>query len=123
MRQRGHTAAYEPYGIRYVRPAEAASYRPDWVLENGIIVEAKGRFTSKDRKKHKAIKLCHPDLDIRFVFARPSNKLGTKSKTTYAAWCAANGFEWAEKTIPEEWFHEPPLTTRMEALERARKPV
>ena len=44
------------------------TYTPDFVLNNGIIIETKGRFMAADRRKHIAIKKQHPKLDIRFVF-------------------------------------------------------
>ena len=50
------------------------TYKPDWVLPNGIIIEGKGRFTSYDRAKHLLIKEQQPNLDIRFVF-KYDNKL------------------------------------------------
>jgi len=43
-------------------------------------------------------------LDIRFVFLRASNKIYKGSKTTYAAWCERHGFEWAEGSIPTDWY-------------------
>ena len=43
------------------------TYTPDFVLNNGIIIETKGRFLAADRRKHIAIKKQHPELDIRFI--------------------------------------------------------
>ena len=43
-------------------------YIPDFVLDNGIIIETKGLFTSEDRRKHIEVQKQHPELDIRFVF-------------------------------------------------------
>ena len=43
------------------------TYTPDFILDNGIIIESKGMFTAMDRRKHIAIKRQHPKLDIRFV--------------------------------------------------------
>ena len=94
---------YEPYGIPYVLKK---TYTPDFVLENGIIVEYKGFLTPQDRAKMKAVKEQHPDLDIRFVFQRASNKLSKSSKTTYGQWAEKNGFEWAEDVIPTAWARE-----------------
>jgi 3-deoxy-D-manno-octulosonic acid (KDO) 8-phosphate synthase len=52
----------------------------------------------------KAVKKANPDLDIRFVFQAPFNKINKKSKTTYAAWAEKNGFQWAAyHSIPVEW--------------------
>ena len=35
------------------------TYTPDFVLNNGIIIETKGRFLAADRRKHIAIKKQH----------------------------------------------------------------
>lgn len=98
---------YEPLAIPYV-PSKPRKYTPDLVLQNGVVVEAKGHFLSEDRSKHKAIKAQYPDLDLRFVFARPLNRLGTTSRTTYAQWAETHGYLWAEKFIPTAWLRELP---------------
>ena len=51
------------------------TYTPDFILDNGIIVETKGMFTTMDRRKHIAIKRQHPKLDIRFIFENSKRKL------------------------------------------------
>ena len=48
------------------------TYTPDFVLDNGIIIETKGIFDSADRRKHREIQRQHPELDIRFVFSNAS---------------------------------------------------
>lgn len=107
---------YEPGIIRFEVPAKKAWYKPDLLLKNGIIVEGKGEFTSKDRKKHLAIKAAYPDLDIRFVFSNPNAKIGKKSKTTYAMWCEYNGYKYAKKIVPAEWEREPLDRNRVKAV-------
>ena len=79
--------------IRYVKPATKHRYLDDFLLENGIMIEAKGLFTAQDRKKHLYIKEQHPQLDIRFLFMNANNKLSKSSKTTYAMWAERNGFK------------------------------
>ena len=37
------------------------TYTPDFVLDNGIIVETKGIFDSEDRRKHIAVREQHPE--------------------------------------------------------------
>lgn len=82
-------------------------YTPDFILENGIIVEAKGVLTPQDRLKMVCVKNQHPNRDIRFLFMRAANKLNKHSKTTYAQWAEKNGFKWAEGAkIPESWVRE-----------------
>jgi len=98
---------YETIKIGYIKPVSSHTYTPDFVLlDNGIIIETKGRFTSEDRKKHLLIKQQSPHLDIRFVFSRSATKMSKKSKTTYASWCEKHGFKYADKSIPEEWIEE-----------------
>jgi hypothetical protein len=82
-------------------------YTPDFELDNGIIVETKGIFDNEDRRKHLAIKLQHPELDIRFVFSNANAKLYKGAKSRYFEWCDKNGFLWAHRTIPEVWLTEP----------------
>ena len=84
------------------------TYTPDFVLPNGIIVEAKGYFESADRTKHLLVQAQHPELDIRFVFQNSRNKLTKNSSTTYADWCIKNGFQYADMNIPKEWINEIP---------------
>lgn len=97
---------FEEEKIRYIVPERNATYTPDFVLPNGIIIEAKGRFVTKDRQKHLLIRDQFPDFDIRFVFSNSKNKIGKGSKTTYADWCEKKGFLFADETIPEEWLNE-----------------
>lgn len=94
---------YEPMKIEYNTPS---IYVPDIVLENKIIVEIKGFFTASDRRKHLLIKQQHPELDIRFVFQKPDNKIYKGSNITYADWCEKHGFKWAKQEIPLHWLKE-----------------
>ncbi len=102
LEKAGIAFEYETTRIKY-RVDEVRSYKPDYVLPNGIIVETKGRFVAADRKKHLLIRKQHPELDIRFVFSNSKAKLSKASKTTYAAWCIKHGFLYADKEIPLEW--------------------
>ncbi len=92
--------------IRYTVPSSIGRYLGDFLLCNGIMIEAKGWFTAADRKKHLLIRDQFPQLDIRFLFMRANNTLSKKSKTTYIMWCERNGFLWCDKVIPEEWLNE-----------------
>lgn len=71
-----------------------------------IYIETKGYFKSKDRTKHKRIADQCPEMDIRFIFMNSKQKLNAKSKSTYASWCIKNGFQFADKTIPQAWLKE-----------------
>jgi hypothetical protein len=99
---------YEPRNRKVSYKVErTATYLPDFVLtDSGIILEVKGYFTSADRAKYLRVKASNPDLDMRFVFDRASNKLSKTSKTTYADWAEKHGFQWCEKVIPPHWYRK-----------------
>tara|TARA_R100000808_G_scaffold6280_2_gene18798 strand:+ start:4015 stop:4410 length:396 start_codon:yes stop_codon:yes gene_type:complete len=94
---------YERWFLRYTVPSRVARYTPDFVLANGIVVEAKGRFVAADRNKHLLIRDQHPDLDLRFVFSNSKTRITKRSRTSYGDWCEKHGFIYADRTIPEEW--------------------
>lgn len=103
----GVSFKYEEFIIGYTVPARKAKYTPDFMLlDNGIIVETKGRFLVADRQKHLMVKEQHPDLDIRFVFSNSRARISKASTTTYAEWCDKHGFKYADKFIPQEWIDE-----------------
>ena len=86
-----------PYQIQH-------SYTPDFLLPNGIYLECKGWWCPEDRRKIKAVKLQHPEIDLRFVFQSPFNKISKKSKTTYAQYCERLNIPWTSyANIPIEW--------------------
>jgi hypothetical protein len=87
-----------PYTIEHI-------YTPDFLLPNGIYLECKGYWEAEDRRKIKAVKQQHPEIDLRMVFQAPFNTISKKSKTTYARWCEKNEILWASfGNIPGEWF-------------------
>lgn len=94
---------YETEIINYIRPAKVHKYKPDFILQNGVIVEVKGLFDRADRQKHLLIQEQRPDLDIRFVFQNSKQKIVSGSKTSYAMWCVKFGFKYHDKTIPLDW--------------------
>lgn len=96
---------YETKTISYIVPEKKATYRPDFILDNGILIEVKGLFQTKDRQKHLLIKEQYPDLDIRFVFSNSKIKISKKSKTTYGAWCSHHGIPYADEKVPKEWLN------------------
>jgi hypothetical protein len=98
---------YETLKIKYQKPLYISFYKPDFILPNGIIIEAKGQFVTKDRKKHKLIRQQYGNkYDIRFVFSNFNTRIGKKSKTTYAKWCETNDFKFSNVTIPLSWIRE-----------------
>lgn len=99
MTTAGVSFEYESLKLPYTIKHE---YRPDFVLANGIIIEAKGYFRPNDAAKMRAVKYHHPELDIRFVFMDAHKKISGQ-KQTHAQWCDRHGFPWASGKIPEEW--------------------
>jgi hypothetical protein len=107
MEKAGIKFEYESLQLKYIVPASDHTYHPDFVLPNGIILEAKGEFDAADRKKMLLVKEQHPDLDIRMVFMNANGKIYPGSKTTNAVWCENHGFPWAHRVVPASWFSEP----------------
>tara|TARA_Y100000004_G_scaffold189220_1_gene244499 strand:- start:45 stop:398 length:354 start_codon:yes stop_codon:yes gene_type:complete len=86
-----------PYVIQH-------SYTPDFLLPNGVWLECKGYWDSKDRKKIKTVIQQNPDIDLRMVFQAPYNTISKKSKTTYASWCERHNIKWCSfSNIPITW--------------------
>lgn len=119
LRKAGVLYEYETHAIAFVQPVKRRTYRPDFILPNGIVVETKGVFTTADRQKHLFVKADHPALDIRFVFSNSRSKIGKGSPTSYAMWCDYNAFVHADKWIPQAWLDEPPRLERMIAAKAA----
>ena len=79
-------------------------YNPDFILNNGIILEAKGYWDAEDRRKIKAVVTQNPDLDLRMVFQDPNKKISKKSKTSYADWCQKLDIQHCSyANIPYQW--------------------
>ena len=92
---------YESTKIPYVIQH---NYTPDFLLINGIYLETKGYWDSDDRRKIKAVKNLHPEIDLRMVFQNPYNTISKKSKTTYAQYCDKLSIPWTSFTnIPIDW--------------------
>ncbi len=106
LKKTGTPFEFETMKIAYEIPNRVATYTPDFILPNGIIIEAKGRFETKDRQKHLLVKAQNPELDIRFVFNNPNSFISKASNTTYAMWCEKHGFKYARNLIPKDWINE-----------------
>jgi hypothetical protein len=78
-------------------------YTPDFFFPEWII-EAKGKFTSRDRKRVLALMQEWGETGIRFgmLFMR-DNKLSKSSKTRYSEWCEKNGIPYAVGWFKKEW--------------------
>lgn len=95
---------YESESLDYI---VEKTYTPDFIvtLDNGrkIYLEAKGYWDAADRRKLKAVKTQHPDLDIRMIFQR-DNKIHKNSNTKYSDYCSRHGIAYTVGEIPKEWF-------------------
>jgi hypothetical protein len=100
LQRSGVAFEYETIKLEY---RKIATYTPDFILPNGIIIEAKGLWTVEDRTKHLLIREQHPHLDIRLVFMNAFNKIRKGSNTTYARWCEKKNIIYANKQIPKSW--------------------
>jgi mRNA-degrading endonuclease YafQ of YafQ-DinJ toxin-antitoxin module len=105
LKQNKKNFRYEDLKIEW-KDLRYRTYTPDFILDNGIIVETKGLFDNEDRRKHLAVREQHPELDIRLVFSNAKAKLYKGSKTTYAMWCDKNGFLYSHRVIPPDWLKE-----------------
>ena len=100
LKSRKLNFSYEGAKIYFMQPAQKRFYRPDFVfnytndLGEAIFIEAKGRFVTADRKKHRIIKEQFPNIKVRFIFSNSKIKIGKKSKTTYGDWCRHYGFDY-----------------------------
>lgn len=101
LKQSGIVYEYESLKIPYTI---AGNYNPDWTLENGIILEAKGVLDRQSKQKMVAVKRQHPELDIRFVFM-DSDKRIPGGKQTHGEWAKRHGFPFASGRIPDEWLN------------------
>lgn len=101
------TFEYESKKIPFV-VSESRVYIPDFILPNGIHIEAKGYLRREDRKKLLLVKEQHPDLDLRLVFQCASNKINKRSKTTYGQWATKHGFLFSDNgRVPRQWLLQP----------------
>ena len=91
-----HELRYETIKIKWV----------DFVLDNGIIIEAKGFWTTFDRRKHLEIQRQHPNLDIRLVFENSDRKIRKGSATSYGKWCEKKKIVFCNRVIPQTWLTE-----------------
>jgi len=119
LRKRGIKFKYEPFKMVYYLKkrggycrncgskdvTEKHYYTPDFVLGNGVIIEAKGRFTSAQRTKMREVVAANPDKDVRMLFMK-NNWITKKKKHKYSDWCEKNGIKYAFMKVPKEWAKE-----------------
>lgn len=102
LTKRGLAFSYEGRALPY---KIEAIYTPDFILPNGVIVEAKGHFPPEDRRKMLAVRDSNPHLDVRLCFMNADVKLSKAPRAlTYWQWAERHKFLWCEGGIPTTWF-------------------
>ncbi len=80
-------------------------YTPDFFFADWI-VEAKGKFTAKDRKRVMALlntfAVDHQRRKFGMLFMR-DNKISKSSTTRYSDWCKKMGIEFSIGWFKQEW--------------------
>lgn len=77
-------------------------YTPDFFFKTWT-VEAKGKFTAKDRKRVEALLSANPrPMKFAMLFQR-DNLLSKTSKTRYTDWCEKNGIACSVGWFDPEW--------------------
>lgn len=85
------------------RVSRNSRYTPDFFFPVWV-VEAKGKFTGRDRKRVLALASSRPDMRFAMVFQR-DNKLSKSSNTRYTKWCLDKGIPCSVGWFRDEWMH------------------
>lgn len=116
LKEKGVIFQYEPIKLTFHRTVtkglcpkcgstkvvRRATYTPDFVLDNGRIIEVKGRLTSTERTKLLAVRASNPERSLVLYFGS-DNKLKKNGTKRYSDWCADHGFDFSVGTIPRRW--------------------
>ena len=85
-----------PYQIQH-------NYTPDFLLPSAYL-ECKGYWDPEDRRKIKAVKEQHPEIDLRMVFQNPYNRISKNQRLLREILRKLN-IPWTSyANIPLEWF-------------------
>lgn len=102
---------YEDRRLNYIIPESKHKYTPDFSIysttgEFIFAVEAKGKFSSEDRKKMLAVREANPEIDLRMLFQR-DQAIRKGSKTKYSDWATKHNFKFHfGEELPLEWLME-----------------
>lgn len=102
LEQSGASFHFEGLKVSYTT---FSTYKPDILLENGVVVEIKTFLPYDEQRKLRDVKASNPELDLRLLFEKP-DKVLPNSKLTHAQWADKYGFKWAAGLIPLEWIGE-----------------
>jgi hypothetical protein len=115
---------YETLRVPFTVPAKKRTYNPDFMLPNGVIIEAKGKLDRDVREKMALVLEQNPTLDIRILFMR-NNKIAKNSKTRYSDWCEKRGITYAvseQGHVPEEWLSDATRSGSTAGLDELQSP-
>lgn len=113
---------YETQKVKYVVPEKIRTYNPDFILPNGVVIEAKGKLDRDVREKMALVFEQNPELDIRMLFMR-DNKIAKNSKTRYSDWCKKRGIVYAvneDGIIPQDWIDDALASPGLDGTARKR---
>ena len=110
LNERNISFNYESERLDYT---VSGKYIPDFIIQTNrgktLYIETKGNgrsFDAASRRKLIAVKLQHPDKDIRIVFYS-DGAFGAKRKDgtrlRQSEWADKNGFKYSIRSIPDEW--------------------
>lgn len=130
LESRGVEFDYEPWSTEYLTPVRSGYcvdcdgthvfrfryYTPDFVLSNGVVIEAKGNLKPSDRSLILDLLNTNEFItrdNFRILFMR-NNKFGKVRKTTgdratYASWAEKNNIECAvslQGEVPISWLNQ-----------------
>lgn len=117
-KSRGINIKYEPVTIEYWKRSPKGAicadcnstnikvpgkYTPDFELDGGVFVEAKGFFKPEKRSRMEDFIRSKPRILLKFLFAQ-DNWMTKKKKHKYSDWAKKMGVDFAiGKKIPEQW--------------------
>src|SRR5665647_2877988 len=91
--QKGLDFKYEPETFSYIIPSH---YTPDFQIAENRFIETKGYLSPSNRMRLLCFKEQYPKVEILLLFGNESNKLSSKSKSTYRQWAEKHGFKCAD---------------------------
>lgn len=102
--------SYETGRIRYSNAANPCGvYIPDFTIfrldGSTFYIEAKGWIDQRAHNKLSAVRLQHPELDLRFVFQCGTTKVA-RLKSNVCQWAKRKRWLWSVRDVPTEWLTE-----------------
>lgn len=85
-----------------VRAVKNSRYTPDFFFKSWII-EAKGKFTAKDRKRFWALRQAHGDKHRFGILFMRDNWMTKRKAQRYTDWCRTNDIPCAVGWFKPEW--------------------